>query len=33
MSVWKSLSGVAAELALDIHLPGNGSIGAFLKKF
>ena len=31
MSVWKSLSGVAAELALDIHLPGNGSIGAFLK--
>lgn len=31
MSVWKLLSGVAAGLASEIHLPGNGSIIALLK--
>jgi DnaJ like chaperone protein len=30
MSVWKLLSGVAAGLASEIHLPGNGSISALL---
>lgn len=33
MSVWKLLSGVAAGLASEIHLPGNGSIIALLKNF